>query len=118
MRFDSGREILVEGLYNDTGELHITKKGERASISLEAQSMTNKELNNLDFKEYGIKEGDNIISLQEIGAKMIERLNNANGKFLGFVITTHSNKEIIVDNLYNIFTLDLLNQQRTFEAEI
>ena len=49
---------------------------------------------------------------------MIERLNNANGKFLGFVITTHSNKEIIVDNLYNIFTLDLLNQQRTFEAEI
>ena len=118
LRFDSGREILVEGLYNDTGELHITKKGERASISLEAQSMTNKELNNLDFKEYGIKEGDNIISLQEIGAKMIERLNNANGKFLGFVITTHSNKEIIVDNLYNIFTLDLLNQQRTFEAEI
>ena len=118
LRFDSGREILVEGLYNDTGELHITKKGERASISLEAQSMTNKELNNLDFKEYGIKKGDNIISLQEIGAKMIERLNNANGKFLGFVITTHSNKEIIVDNLYNIFTLDLLNQQRTFEAEI
>lgn len=118
LRFDSGREILVEALYNDTGELHITKKGERASISLEAQSMTNKELNNLDFKEYGIKEGDNIISLQEIGAKMIERLNNANGKFLGFVITTHSNKEIIVDNLYNIFTLDLLNQQRTFEAEI
>ena len=80
--------------------------------------MTSKELNNLNFKEYGIKEGDNIISLQEIGAKMIERLNNANGKFLGFVITTHSNKEIIVDNLYNIFTLDLLNQQRTFEAEI
>ena len=118
LHFDSGREILVEGLYNDTGELHITKKGERASISLEAQSMTNKELNNLDFKEYGIKEGDNIISLQEIGAKMIERLNNTNGKFLGFVITTHSNKEIIVDNLYNIFTLDLLNQQRTFEAEI
>lgn len=118
LRFDSGREILVEGLYNDTGELHITKKGERASISLEAQSMTSKELNNLNFKEYGIKEGDNIISLQEIGAKMIERLNNANGKFLGFVITTHSNKEIIVDNLYNIFTLDLLNQQRTFEAEI
>ncbi|MBX7489908.1 hypothetical protein [Helicobacter turcicus] len=116
LRFDSGREILVDGLYNDTGDLHITKKGERASINLEAQTMDNEELNAIDFSQYGISDGENIVSLQEIGAKMIEKLTNSNGKFAGFLITT-GNGEIVADNLFNIYTISLLNKDRTLEVE-
>ncbi len=117
LRFDLGREILVEGLYNETGELHITQKGERASISLETQTMDNEELNELDFSQYGILDGENIVSLQEMGAKMIERFVNSNGGFAGFVMTT-DNGQIIADNLFNIYTLSFINKNRTLEMDV
>lgn len=117
LRFDSGREILVEGLYNETGELYITKKGERASVSLAAQSMNDEELSKIDFSEYGIKQGDDIVSLQDIGAQMIHKLMD-NNKFLGFVISVAGQKqEMIVENLYRLYTINHLNKERSFTLE-
>lgn len=117
LRFDSGREILVEGLYNETGELYITKKGERASVSLAAQSMNDEELSKIDFSEYGIKQGDDIVSLQDIGAQMIHKLMD-NNKFLGFVISVAGQKqEMIVKNLYRLYTINHLNKERSFTLE-
>lgn len=118
LRFDSGREILVDGLYNDTGELLITKKGDRASESLSARSMSDEELSKIDFSEYGIKQGEDIVSLQDIGAEMIRKLVNENGKFLGFVINIAGQKqEQIVENLYNIYTINNFNKTRNFQLE-
>lgn len=116
LRFSSGREIKVDTLYNDTGTLNITKKGDRATINLKAQSLEDEELNKLDFKEAGIKQGENTVSLQDIGAKMIEKIVSENGKFLGFAITT-ANDILFVDVLYNIYTLDSLNKNREFSVE-
>ncbi len=117
LHFDSGREILVEGLYNETGELYITKKGDRAGISLAAQSMNDEELSRIDLSEYGIKQGDDIVSLQDIGVQMIHKLMD-NNKFLGFVISVAGQKqEMIVENLYNIYTINHLNKERSFTLE-
>ncbi|CAM2814358.1 hypothetical protein [Helicobacter burdigaliensis] len=117
LHFSSGREIKVDALYNDTGTLHITKEGDRAAINLKAQSLEDEELNELDFKEVGIKQGENIVSLQDIGAKMIEKIIGENGKFLGFAITT-ANDTLFVNALYNIYTLDGLNKNREFSVEV
>lgn len=119
LRFDSGREILVNGLYNETGELYINKKGERAGISLESRSKSNEELSKIDFSEYGIQQGDDIVSLQNIGAEMVRRLTSENGKFLGFVIQLAGQKqEMVVENLYNLYTIDSMNKTRSFTLEV
>ncbi len=119
LRFDSGREILVDGLYNETGELYINKKGERAGISLESKSKSDEELSKIDFSEYGIQQGDDIVSLQNIGAEMVRRLTSENGKFLGFVIQLAGQKqEMVVENLYNLYTIDSMNKTRSFTLEV
>lgn len=118
LRFESGREILVNGLYNETGELYITKRGDRAALSLEARSKSDEELSKIDFSEYGIKQGDDIVSLQDIGAQMIHKLMDNNNKFLGFVISVAGQKqEMIVENLYNLYTINHLNKERSFALE-
>ncbi|TLD83873.1 hypothetical protein LS70_003435 [Helicobacter sp. MIT 11-5569] len=118
LRFDSGREILIDGLYNDTGELLITKKGVRANEDLSTKNMSDDELKKIDFSEYGIKQGDDIVSLQDIGAEMIRRLMSENGKFLGFVVHIAGQKqEQIVESLYNLYTINQLNKTRSFQLE-
>lgn len=118
LRFESGREILVNELYNETGELYITKRGDRAGISLVAQSMNDEALNKIDFSEYGIQQGDDIVSLQNIDAEMVRRLTSENGKFLGFIIQlTGQKQEMVVENLYNLYTIDHLNKTQSFTLE-
>ncbi len=118
LRFESGREILVNELYNETGELYITKRGDRAGISLEARSKSDEELSKIDFSEYGIRQGEEIVSLKDIGAEMVQRLVNENGKFLGFAIQLAGQKqERIVENLYNLYTIDHLNKTQSFALE-
>ena len=118
LRFESGREILVNELYNETGELYITKRGDRAGISLEARSKSDEELSKIDFSEYGIRQGEEIVSLQNIGAEMVRRLTSENGKFLGFIIQlTGQKQEMVVENLYNLYTIDHLNKTQSFTLE-
>lgn len=118
LRFESGREILVNELYNETGELYITKRGDRVGISLEARSKSDEELSKIDFSEYGIRQGEEIVSLKDIGAEMVQRLVNENGKFLGFAIQLAGQKqERIVENLYNLYTIDHLNKTQSFALE-
>lgn len=118
LRFESGREILVNELYNETGELYITKRGDRAGISLEARSKSDEELSKIDFSEYGIRQGEEIVSLKDIDAEMVQRLVNENGKFLGFAIQLAGQKqERIVENLYNLYTIDHLNKTQSFALE-
>ena len=102
----------------ETGELYITKRGDRAGISLEARSKSDEELSKIDFSEYGIRQGEEIVSLKDIGAEMVQRLVNENGKFLGFAIQLAGQKqERIVENLYNLYTIDHFNKTQSFALE-
>lgn len=49
---------------------------------------------------------------------MVQRLVNENGKFLGFAIQLAGQKqERIVENLYNLYTIDHLNKTQSFALE-
>ncbi|WP_297811564.1 hypothetical protein [uncultured Helicobacter sp.] len=104
---------------NETGELYITKRGDRAALSLEARSKSDEELSKIDFSEYGIQQGDDIVSLRDIGAEMVRRMVNENGRFLGFAIKLSGDRqEMVAENLYNLYTIDHLNKTQSFTLEV
>ncbi len=85
LKFDSGRELEVKEIYNDTGKLisKDDKDSKRASINLDAKTMNYVELNRLDFKDIGIKQDEKISSLKELGAKLVKNLSDKfTSKFL------------------------------------
>jgi len=91
LKFDSGRELEVKEIYNDTGKL-ISK------------NMNDIELNRLDFKEIGIKQDDKISSLKELGAKLVKNLSD---KFTSkFLIGLENGKSITIKEIYNITYLE------------
>ncbi|MBR8464541.1 hypothetical protein KDD93_08190 [Campylobacter sp. faydin G-24] len=63
----------VRDLYTDTGKLN-TSGDKRVSINLEAKSMNNEELNELEFKTIIIKQDDKFVSLKELGTTSISKI--------------------------------------------
>ena len=103
LKFDSGREIDVKELYNDTGKLN-TPSELKTSINLEAKEMNNVQLNSLDFKDIGFMQGDKIVSLKDAGAIAIANLSN---KFESkFLISLNNGKSISTREIYNISYLE------------
>ena len=103
LKFDSGREIDVKELYNDTGKLN-TSSELKTSINLEAKEMSNVQLNSLDFKDIGFMQGDKIVSLKDAGAIAIANLSN---KFESkFLISLNNGKSISTREIYNISYLE------------
>ncbi|WP_107776174.1 response regulator [Campylobacter concisus] len=103
LKFDSGREIDVKELYNDTGKLN-TSSELKTSINLEAKEMNNVQLNSLDFKDIGFMQGDKIVSLKDAGAIAIANLSN---KFESkFLISLNNGKSISTREIYNISYLE------------
>ena len=106
LKFDSGRELEVKEIYNDTGKLisKDDKDSKRASINLDAKSMNDVELNRLDFKDIGIKQDEKISSLKELGAKLVKNLSD---KFTSkFLIGLENGKSITTKEIYNITYLE------------
>ena len=106
LKFDSGRELEVKEIYNDTGKLisKDDKDSKRASINLDAKAMNDVELNRLDFKDIGIKQDDKISSLKELGAKLVKNLSD---KFTSkFLIGLENGKSITTKEIYNITYLE------------
>lgn len=106
LKFDSGRELEIKEIYNDTGKLinKDDKDSKRASINLDAKSMNDVELNRLDFKDIGIKQDDKISSLKELGAKLVKNLSD---KFTSkFLIGLENGKSITTKEIYNITYLE------------
>ena len=106
LKFDSGRELEVKEIYNDTGKLisKDDKDSKRASINLDAKSMNDVELNRLDFKDIGIKQDEKISSLKELGAKLVQNLSD---KFTSkFLIGLENGKSITTKEIYNITYLE------------
>ncbi len=116
LKFDSGREIDVKELYNDTGKLN-TSSELKTSINLEAKDMNNVQLNSLDFKDIGFMQGDKIISLKDAGAIAIANLSN---KFESkFLISLNNGKSISTREIYNISYLenDLKSKEKIDERD-
>lgn len=116
LKFDSGREIDVKELYNDTGKLN-TSSELKTSINLEAKEMNNVQLNSLDFKDIGFMQGDKIISLKDAGAIAIANLSN---KFESkFLISLNNGKSISTREIYNISYLenDLKSKEKIDERD-
>jgi len=116
LKFDSGREIDVKELYNDTGKLN-TSSELKTSINLEAKEMNNVQLNSLDFKDIGFIQGDKIISLKDAGAIAIANLSN---KFESkFLISLNNGKSISTREIYNISYLenDLKGKEKIDERD-
>ncbi len=116
LKFDSGREIDVKELYNDTGKLN-TSSELKTSINLEAKEMSNVQLNSLDFKDIGFMQGDKIVSLKDAGAIAIANLSN---KFESkFLISLNNGKSISTREIYNISYLenDLKSKEKIDERD-
>lgn len=116
LKFDSGREIDVKELYNDTGKLN-TSSELKTSINLEAKEMNNVQLNSLDFKDIGFMQGDKIVSLKDAGAIAIVNLSN---KFESkFLISLNNGKSISTREIYNISYLenDLKSKEKIDERD-
>ncbi|MGP1360708.1 response regulator [Campylobacter sp.] len=116
LKFDSGREIDVKELYNDTGKLN-TSSELKTSINLEAKEMNNVQLNSLDFKDVGFMQGDKIVSLKDAGAIAIANLSN---KFESkFLISLSNAKSITTSEIYNISYLenDLNSKEKIDERD-
>ncbi|WP_410470352.1 response regulator [Campylobacter concisus] len=116
LKFDSGREIDVKELYNDTGKLN-TSSELKTSINLEAKEMNNVQLNSLNFKDIGFMQGDKIVSLKDAGAIAIANLSN---KFESkFLISLNNGKSISTREIYNISYLenDLKSKEKIDERD-
>lgn len=116
LKFDSGRELDVNELYNDTGKLN-TPSELKTSVNLDAKKMDNAQLNGLNFNDIGVMQSGKITSLKDAGAIAIINLSN---KFESkFLISLNSGKSISAREIYNISYLenDLKNKEKIDERD-
>ena len=116
LKFDSGRELDVNELYNDTGKLN-TPSELKTSVNLDAKKMDNAQLNSLNFNDIGVMQSGKITSLKDAGAIAIINLSN---KFESkFLISLNSGKSISAREIYNISYLenDLKNKEKIDERD-
>ena len=116
LKFDSGRELDVNELYNDTGKLN-TPSELKTSVNLDAKKMDNAQLNSLNFKDIGVMQNGKITSLKDTEAIAIINLSN---KFESkFLISLNSGKSISAREIYNISYLenDLKNKEKIDERD-
>ena len=116
LKFDSGRELDVNELYNDTGKLN-TPSELKTSVNLDAKKMDNALLNSLNFNDIGVMQNGKITSLKDAGAIAITNLSN---KFESkFLISLNSGKSISAREIYNISYLenDLKNKEKIDERD-
>ena len=116
LKFDSGRELDVNELYNDTGKLN-TPSELKTSVNLDAKKMDNAQLNGLNFNDIGVMQNGKITSLKDAGAIAIINLSN---KFKSkFLISLNSGKSISAREIYNISYLenDLKNKEKIDERD-
>jgi hypothetical protein len=116
LKFDSGRELDVNELYNDTGKLN-TPSELKTSVNLEAKKMDNTQLNGLNFKDIGVMQSGKITSLKDAGAIAIINLSN---KFESkFLISLSNGKSRTAREIYNISYLenDLKSKEKIDEKD-
>ena len=87
------------------GEFNLTNTGQVASVMSEASEMSQKELNELDFTQVGTDSNGSIVSLAELGVEFIQKTIFANGQN-AFILTTGDGKEMVVENLYKIRSVE------------
>lgn len=99
LKFNSGREIVVNELYKDSGKAFDVK------LNLNAKFMSEIELNqNIDLVVSVAKVKDQITgkleekSLKDLGVEIIKKLSNNK-----FALQTNDGKTIIVDQIYTRF---------------
>ena len=116
LKFDSGRELDVNELYNDTGKLN-TPSELKTSVNLDAKKMDNGQLNGLNFNDIAVMQNGKITSLKDAGVIAIINLSN---KFESkFLISLNSGKSISAREIYNISYLenDLKNKEKIDERD-
>ncbi|CUU88470.1 hypothetical protein [Campylobacter hyointestinalis] len=119
LKFNSGREIIVNELYKDSG------KAFDIELNLNAKFMSEEELNqNLDLSVSVAKVKDKITgevqtkSLKDLGVQIIKKLTN--GKF---ALQTNDGRNIIVDQIYTMFNQisnqdNKQNQEKSQNSEL
>lgn len=112
LKFNSGREIIVNELYKDSG------KAFDVELNLNAEFMSEEELNqNLDIKVSAAKIQDKITGqteikpLKDLGVEIIKKLSNNK-----FALQTNDGRSIIVDQIYTMFN-QILNQDNKQNQE-
>nr|WP_162166239.1 hypothetical protein [Campylobacter fetus] len=97
LKFNSGREFVVDKLYKDTGK--VFEAGIELNLS---EFMDEKDLNQMDFSVSAAKVRNSsgeieLISLKDLGVEMIKKL--ANGRYKLFT-DIQNNKSITVSDIY------------------
>ncbi|ASM37867.1 hypothetical protein CSPARA_0261 [Campylobacter sputorum bv. paraureolyticus LMG 11764] len=104
LKFNSGRQIVVNELYSDTGKL-LGDKDTQVSVNLKAKNMNEDELNLLvstKSDSIGIKtENNRYQTLKDLGVKSIKKLSNNK-----FILYLQDNTFITTKELYNITYID------------
>ncbi|ASM36187.1 hypothetical protein [Campylobacter sputorum] len=104
LKFNSGRQIVVNELYSDTGKL-LGDKDKQVSVNLKAKNMNEDELNLLvstKSDSIGIKtENNRYQTLKDLGVKSIKKLSNNK-----FILYLQDNTFITTKELYNITYID------------
>ena len=116
LKFDSGRELDVNELYNDTGKLN-TPSELKTSVNLDAKKMDDGQLNGLNFNDIAVMQNGKSTSLKDAGGIAIINLSN---KFESkFLISLNSGKSISAREIYNISYLenDLKNKEKIDERD-
>ncbi|TLD88128.1 hypothetical protein [Helicobacter sp. MIT 05-5294] len=106
-KFDSGRsiEVAFEDLYVSDGEFNVTSKGEQTSIMSETTSLSDEELNKLDFMQIGVQTYNEVLSLADLGIEFIQKEMFKSGK-IGFVLTKGDDTTLIASDLYKIQSVE------------
>ena len=116
LRFDSGREIVVNELYSDTGSLNSLSKDKRISPNQEIQTMSEEQINSLDFDKIAVKADEaknEFKSLKELGAKLVSRLTDNK-----YAIYLSNGNIMVAKEFYNITYIDkFLNGDENFKAD-
>ncbi|WP_169755188.1 response regulator [Campylobacter curvus] len=116
LRFDSGREIVVNELYSDTGSLNSLSKDKRISPNQEIQTMSEEQINSLDFDKIAVKTDETkneVKSLRELGAKLVSRLTDNK-----YAIYLSNGNIMVAKEFYNITYIDkFLNGDENFKAD-
>ncbi|OCR85281.1 hypothetical protein CFT12S05168_05380 [Campylobacter fetus subsp. testudinum] len=115
LKFNSGREFVVDKLYKDTGK--VFEAGIELNLS---EFMDEKDLNQMDFSVSAAKVRNSsgeieLISLKDLGVEMIKKL--ANGRYKLFT-DIQNNKSITVSDIYTkyIFGDSNLNNSNSINS--
>ena len=106
LKFNSGRTLNVNELYGDMGEFNLSDRNNKEIKQIDTQLgiPTDNGVDNL-ASQFGVINNGEMKPLAELGVEFIQKTIFANGQN-AFILTTGDGKEMVVENLYKIRSVE------------